>query len=647
MNKFLQKHQLGFAALAAAFVAAVLYWPCLNLPLIYDDLLHIRIADELNLATVWLPASLGFYRPMTFLPLLIIHGLFGYYPAWLLHGLNVAQHALNVALLVALSWRLWRNWRWALAAGLLLATFPFAYQAIAVYGHNVHPSTAGLILLGLYTYLNGIEQHQKKWWLLTGLLFVISLLSHETAVLFGALAALVHWNKTGKISVPGKTRVIGWFRENPWFIFLVLGGLYTLLYPRWSISAFLPGASSDNTFWPKALYLLQAAAYPCTGLAHLLPDIKATTLVLSGLAVTLGLAAWSARNRHNRLVLLIGWGWWGLASLVIALSLPTTYLLHGPRLLYLGGIGLALLWPVLLEPMRQVPKVGRGIWIAAIGLVLLTNWQFVRGRLTDYTQLTSPVTLMKEVMAERPPEDGVLLVNLPTWLSPLHNTYPIGSEFASMMADYLFIDELVADNLGFKRPARAIKLPEIRSNPGYPYGLYGETDLSKPIPSDWAPAGSQVFVVYYTPDGVKAQHAGSLSPPIDQGPPLAQFGPYELLEARITACGGSVQSTLRFGWTQNELFSATVSLFVQLLDENGQLIAQADSPPLGLRSDLISPVPGWQITDRRTLTPSSGQPTQLVIGVYDYLSGERFAAQDSYQHPLPNNALVLPVEGCR
>jgi len=130
-------------ALLVAGSAVILYWPTLHLPLIYDSLLHIRVATELDLVTVWLPTeTFGFYRPLTFLPMLIIRGWFGYYPAWLLHGLNVGQHALNALLLFALSWRLWRKPGWSVAAGLLLALFPFAYQAVAVYGHNVHLTTA-------------------------------------------------------------------------------------------------------------------------------------------------------------------------------------------------------------------------------------------------------------------------------------------------------------------------------------------------------------------------------------------------------------------------------------------------------------------------------------------------------------------------
>jgi len=653
MSRLLRRRQVGLTALTAALVAIILYWPALRLPLLYDDLLHIRITTGLNLATVWLPTeAFGFYRPLTFLPLLIIQDLFGYYPAWLLHGLNVAQHALNVALLVALSWRFWRDWVRALAAGLLLALFPFAYQAIAVYGHNVHPTTAGLMLLGLHTYLSGVEQRKTRWWLLTGLLFFLSLLSHETAVLFGLFAALVHLSYRRK-PIPHTCTCHRRCKCHPSPVpryplpslpFLLLGALYALIYQTIPISRALPGANSDSGLWLKALYLAQAAAHPITWFAHLLPNLDAVAIVLGGMIITLGLTAWSARARANRPPLLLGWGWWGLASLLLLLSLPSGYLLHGPRLLYLGGVGLALLWPVLLDPLRRLPGVGWLLWMAALGFILLTGWGFVRGRLNQYAQLTSPVVLMEKVMADRPPNEGILLVNLPAWLAPPRNTYPVGAEHVAMLGHYLFLEELVAENTRVNRPARAIKLPELLDEPDYPYSIFGETDLSQPIPADWAPAGSQVFVVSYAAGGVHPQHVGQLSPSTEEQRPVARFGPYQLLEAEVVNCDGAVQATTRWRWTEDQPPPATVSLFVQLLDESGRLIAQADSALLGLRPDLISPAPGWEITDLRTLRPAGGRPARLLLGVYDFVSVERFPAYDEENQRLPDDALILPVQ---
>ena len=362
--------RLAIVLAAAGLLAVILYWPTMSLPLMYDDLLHIRITGGLDLRSVWLPTqAFGFYRPLTFLPLLIIKDLFGRYPAELLHGLNVFQHALNVVLLGLLSWRLWRRLRWTVASTLLMALFPFSYQAIAVYGHNVHPTTAGILLLALNTYLSAIGGAKRKWpwWLLTAGLFLLALLSHESAVLFGPLAALVQWNYRRRLPDVRRDDLgasLGRIIRQPWFIFMLAGGLYVIGYRLLPLTRAPQASFEGGALWYKFLYVVQAAVYPLAWYGRWLPDSPALAagIVLFGLLVAQGLTVWGLRRPANRLPLLLGWGWWALAALVITLPLETSYLLYGPRLLYLAGVGLALWWPVLLEPLFDLPRFGRLLW---------------------------------------------------------------------------------------------------------------------------------------------------------------------------------------------------------------------------------------------------------------------------------------------
>jgi hypothetical protein len=646
MSTSARKNQAVLMALAAAVIAILLYWPSLSLPVIYDSLLHIRIAKSLDLVSVWFPTErFGFYRPLIFLPLILIRDLFGYYPAWLLHGLNVAQHGLNAALLVALSWRLWHRASWALAAGLLLALHPFAYQAVAVNGHNVHLTAAGLALLGLHAYLTGLQRRQGRWWLLATALFLAGLLNHETAVLFGVLAALVQWSYQCprlRQLTDKRPRI----REIvfPWSLYLLIGAVYAGIYQFLPISREVLGSGPDQGLWLKTLYLLQGAAYPLTWFGHLLPGLGAVPAVLAGLGIVAALTAWAAGGRFNRLPLLLGWGWWGSFSLLLLASLPSDYLLHGPRLLYLGGVGLALVWPVLLEPLRET-RLGRFLWVAVLGFVLVTGWQGIRDHLGRYDQLTAPITLIRDEMAGRPLSEGVLVVNLPAWLAPPSNTYPVGAEHVSSLGHHLFVEELVTVNLRTRRPVRAIKLPELLREPGYSYAVFGESDLSQPVPADWAPAGSQVFVTAYTDQGIRPEHVGQLSPPTGS-PPVAQFGAFPLYQAKAVACGGAVEVTTSWGWSDDQLPAETLSLFVQLLDDEGQLVAQADGPPFGLRFNLIAPVPGWQMVDRRVLRPATDDYPSVLLGVYNYVDGERLAGRDVQGCSLIDDALRLPVQDC-
>jgi hypothetical protein len=92
--------------------------------------------------------------------------------------------------------------------------------------------------------------------------------------------------------------------------------------------------------------------------------------------------------------------------------------------------------------------------------------------------------------------------------------------------------------------------------------------------------------------------------------------------------------------------SPTTSLFVQLLGKDGLLISQADGPPLMLRPDLVRLPQGWRIVDVRELPAGGLEGGQILLGAYDFVSGERFPAVDGPGNALPENALAIPLSDC-
>jgi hypothetical protein len=635
-----------------ALLAIIIYWPTIKLPLIYDDLLHIRIVDDLNLLSVWLPTkAFGFYRPLTFFPLLIVEAIFSRYPSELLHGINIFQHALNGVLLGWLSWRLWQRLHWAIAAALIIVFFPFAYQAIAVYGHNVHPTVTGIILLALHTYLSAIRSSGRArtaWWIVTAFLFLMSLLSHESAIIFGFLAATVHFNETGHFFI--RTRGSDSFLSQPWILFLVAGTIYFIGYQFLPLSRAPQASFEVEALRQKIYYLLQGAGYPLAWFGQWLPENLGVLVVGLGFFLMVILSAWSARDRFNRLPLALGWSWWLLASLVLAIPLSASYLLHGPRLLYLSAAGVAILWPVLLEPVYQLKRFGRLIWLAVMAIILLTSGIFIRGRLQAYDTLTEPVKVMEEVLQDRPAEEGVIFVNLPQWLAPESNTYPIGVEFVAMLGDYLFVEELVRENLDVDRPVLAREVVDLLANPSYTYAVHDQDQFGS-IEADWTRSGSHIFITNYGADEPATMYTGQLIPLSFQTAPLASFGPYQLLKVEADQCDGIVN--LVTTWRQDEsrdpskTIEPTTSIFVQLVDNDGQLVNQADGPLLGLRPDLIEVTADWELIDRRMVENPGNKANQLLAGVYDYLSGERYRGYDNEGQPLEDDALVIVVEECR
>jgi hypothetical protein len=281
--------------------------------------------------------------------------------------------------------------------------------------------------------------------------------------------------------------------------------------------------------------------------------------------------------------------------------------------------------------------------------VLATNWLFVRSRLDLYAKLAEPVDVVSAVMKDRPADEGILLVNLPSWMDSSRNTYPIGVEFVPVMGNYLFVEELMAENLRVDRPAQAVKVPDLLTSQAYGYGVHEQADGDL-IEGDWAPAGSHTFIIYYDEEGPVTRYSGQITPQLDQAPSLATFGPYDLLSVEADSCEDAVHLTtvwrvVSTGSSTPEIGSTT-SLFVQLLGEDGQLIAQADAPPMGLRPDLIQLPSGWQMVDHRELEPGDGQPKEILVGAYDFMSGERFPATDGARQPLPDNALRIPIGDC-
>lgn len=636
IGQHIDQHPLAWRMGTAVLLALLLYWPALSLPIIYDSILHIRIVKGLDFASVWLPTSaFGFYRPLTFFPILLIKAVFGYYPAWLFHGLNVAQHALNVGLLVWLAWRLWGNGRRALLAGLIFAAYPFSYQAVAVYGHNVHPTIANLMLLALHAYLSGLRTGQRQWWGGTAVFAMLALLTHESAILLGVFALLVHWNEVG--GLPGLRLWpprLDW--RAPWLWLLLLGLVYFVLY-QWLPIERAPQTGGGELDLPlSGLFLVQGLVFPVAWLAQFgVGDGR--FYILAGLLLGAGLILWLFRYPANRPVLALALGWWGLAAALVGLALPTGYLLHGPRLLYLSAVGVAFLWALLLDRLWMV-RGGMVLATAVAAFILLTSAHFVLARLHDYARLTAPVTQIAAEMADKPAEDGILIINLPQWLDDPRSTYAVGTEFVAMLGDYLFVEELLGENLRVNHPVQAVVLPGLRQEVAYSYGLHRQTPLEA---AQWQPPqGAQhVFVVDYHPEGPQARYTGAILAETAVPNLVATLGPYQLLRVE---CSPAV---VTLAWQVQGPVTPTTSLFVQGLNADGQLIAQADGPPLRIPPDLL-PAGPLVLQDVRRLPVDGDTAVSLLVGAYDYLTGERLPARDATGQALPDNALRLSFPAC-
>ena len=616
-----------------------LYTPTLSFPAFYDTLLNTQLADDLNLLTVWLPnEQFGFYRPLVFLPAVLMNTLFGGYSPFFGHLYNLLTHLLNVFLLTHLAERLWGKRTRTLTAGLLFATFPFAYQSLAIHGNAAYLTVTTVVLLALHSYLSADRLRPAH----IIPLFIVGVLTNESAVLL--VPILLLFALTGHHLEAARTAQF--WRKHGWLLALL--ALYLLIY------LFLPrggGPQLDyggNDPWQKLLIFLQTAAYPLVWFASITP-ISGQTVVLISTALLISALIWRVwHDGESRRPLLFTFGWWLGASLLIAITLPTYYIADGARLLYLGAGGLALGWALLLDGVWHAQTRWRqGAWGAIVLFIAVTSGRFAFTMIDTYRAVSQPFHTITDIMADQPADDGVVIVNLAQWQAPPQPTYPYTTQFAPFMGDHLFLYELFRVNSGNHqpRPVYTLVVPELQRETPYPYGLYQAfaTDRIDEVESP----RNHLFVYGFQEDGITADYRGTLERNyFPEAIPefAAQTEPYTILSADVVICERtavvSLDLTAMHGG--DDASRATTSFFVQLFSEDWRLLGQSDGGPFNLPFGRVE-LWGSRLQEQRVIElAEGGTAVRALIGTYDSLTGERHLMRGPFGNEIPDNALTVP-----
>lgn len=181
----------------------------------------------------------GFYRPVQNILYFFVFQIFGLRPFGF-HLLNLMVHAANACLGYRLALRLNFDARAALLGALLWAVHPLHTEAVTYMSGTADPLYLMFGLLGL----NGlIPTFSPRRVVATLPLFVLALLSKETAVIFPPLAVLCLWHLH-----PERTKL----------------KTYLPLWPLWTVAlAFLGWRVTNNSFDGPARYieLMKLPAY--------------------------------------------------------------------------------------------------------------------------------------------------------------------------------------------------------------------------------------------------------------------------------------------------------------------------------------------------------------------------------------------------
>jgi len=202
--------------------AAVLYFPALSNPFVYDDDSQItknRNIDSPKSVLVYFrqpsvfdqafdPQPGSFYRPLFWLSLMIDNKIFGRNPK-LFHVTNILIHGLN-GILIFLIFRRWFTGPLPLIAALAWLSLPIHTEVVAwISGRAIGLATL-FVLLDVFAALKYSERRAWKYLVLMSLSSCAALLSHEAGIVGPLLAIFTiiwsspraqRWQSTIKVAV--------------------------------------------------------------------------------------------------------------------------------------------------------------------------------------------------------------------------------------------------------------------------------------------------------------------------------------------------------------------------------------------------------------------------------------------------------------
>ena len=77
---------------------------------------------------------------------------------------------------------------------------------------------------------------------------------------------------------------------------------------------------------------------------------------------------------------------------------------------------------------------------------------------------------------------------------------------------------------------------------------------------------------------------------------------------------------------------------------DGTLIAQNDGPPMGIPAARLAWPGELRLVDLRRIQPASAELASVLVGAYNFASGERFPAVGAAGQPLKDQALSLNLQ---
>jgi hypothetical protein len=654
LASFVTRHMSLVWLIILAIATLLVYASSLNYPFFWVDPIDIGLARDRSLWQIF-TTSQGYlyYRPFAFVLWKLLAALQGGYNPLGFHVVHLVTHLINVWLMFALAKRVLKQTFAAGLAALLFAWYPFSHQTVT-WVISPQPQATLFMLLSAILYYDGRTLPRPgrarvglRIWL-SILMLALALPFQENAVSFGfviaALEVLVIPQPPPRPSPVSQGREwrVKWYPILHIAVCLTFAALWFIIPkdPDSTIARF-----DQATGW----YLLQGVIWPVAGatgswrvwFSTLSNPAWAPLIIAAPITLVLLVVAYW-RGRRLRLFF-FGLIWFGVMVLPIWATRGFGYVGTSPRILYVAAGGAVLIWAGLLTLDFRSVRFNRWwkiVVIGALAAILAQGVAFLYTRKTLHDQSMPAIWDVVNSGQQAGSHARLLYINAPDQITPKWREFPVGFFRAVLMPVSVDLGQYVELQTGVRPQTQSLSVPALAHLADYPYtvDMRGETADQAKLSASIRSA-DRVFMAEYDPSGaVKIVEAGGLTrqPPSQ---PIATF------DARLQLSDAAIDSAshrLTLIWNCLAPLSSDETIFVHVLDTNGQPIAQADGSPLHELFPLSECQPGEQIRDVRFIPPLNETLT-VKTGVYNRATQERLKATDSSGQPLADNAFTLPA----
>jgi hypothetical protein len=614
----------------------------------------------------------GYYRPVSFALWQALYLLLGRHDPFALHLLNVLAHAANAALVGWLAWRLtapfaseyairnaclaapgqparasqqaqYVNLAYAFTAGVLFALYPFSYEAVPYVGSFVHPLVTFFVLLTLAFYLNWRKDGSWHWFAAAHVTLGLAVFTQENGIIAPLLILALEVLSSSFLHLtPHVLRFTFYVSRFSFFIEPILFVVAWLLVPKSSaVERVISLAAAQSNVLP----FVQALVYPVAPFAQRNLDWLAMIAVVAILGVFL-----LARALRQTRLLIFALLLWGLAVLPSIVLLDPAYVAGSPRLFYLGSVGAALLWALPVRVFDYATRNALRYCVLRIAYCVLALAFYV-----FLFTFTLPYTTCQlryqgyageagQMVAKATRQAGrgqsVTFVNLPYFFGsrgpgmecPRPFAFaPTGAVVIPLYAD---ARDFAVYNGGMDAPIRAATFEDYA--PGW--ASHGAALDAAGLRA--ALATSRVFVFDLT--GWQLRDLSAMWKPEEVRLPfVAALGnAIQLQQVEVSKLTSGVVITLT--WQAVSAPGRDYTVFAQLLDDAGQLIAQHDGPPASGWVPTRLWQPGDRIVDTHVITAPL-RSGRIIVGMYNPATGVRLTAIGADGLRWPDDAITIGI----